>query len=244
MTLFFFAFLAGVLTILAPCVLPMLPIILGGAAGKDTNKKSVWIITLSLGASVFAFTLLLKVSTLFIDIPQSFWNWFTAIILMFLGVWFLFPHAWEKLSFKLGLGNKTQQLLANSQNKKGVTRDVLMGAALGPVFSSCSPTYFFIIATVLPQSFGVGIIYLLAYIAGLVLMLTAVALLGQKIIGKLKWATDANGWFKRGLGVVFIFVGISIGFGYEKKFEAALLDTGIYEFINLEDEFLREVVEE
>lgn len=68
MTLFIVSFLAGVLTILAPCVLPVLPVILAGSLGE----KGRWyphIIIFSLALSVVIFTVLLKVSTLFIDIP-------------------------------------------------------------------------------------------------------------------------------------------------------------------------------
>lgn len=236
------SFFAGALTILAPCVLPMLPIVLGGSVGSQ-KKRSTWVIPLSLGISVFIFTLLLKVSTLVFVIPQSFWTWFSALVLVFLGISFLYPKSWELLSFKLGLGGKTQALLQDSQNKEGIWRDILTGAALGPVFSSCSPTYFFIIATVLPQSIGTGLIYLVAYTAGLVLMLMAVALVGHKLIRRLKWATDAHGWFKRGLGALFIILGVAIGFGLDKEFEALLLDTGIYNFINIEDDVLQRVID-
>ena len=51
----------------------------------------------------------------------------------------------------------------------------MIGAALGPVFSSCSPTYALIVATVLPQSFLSGLFYISVYVIGLALMLLLVA---------------------------------------------------------------------
>lgn len=74
MTLFLASFLAGVLTILAPCVLPVLPVIL---AGSLSEKKSWYpsVVTFSLAISVVLFTVLLKVSTLFIGIPSDFWKY-------------------------------------------------------------------------------------------------------------------------------------------------------------------------
>ncbi len=74
MTLLLASFLAGILTILAPCVLPVLPVILAGSLG-ERQKWYPYLVTLSLAASVVIFTVLLKVSTLFIDIPQDFWKY-------------------------------------------------------------------------------------------------------------------------------------------------------------------------
>ncbi len=67
------SFVAGILTILAPCVLPVLPVVL---AGSVTEKKwwYPYLVTLSLALSVVLFTVLLKASTLLIDIPPSFWK--------------------------------------------------------------------------------------------------------------------------------------------------------------------------
>ncbi|MBP7062265.1 hypothetical protein KBA84_05715 [Patescibacteria group bacterium] len=62
MGLYLAAFLAGILTILAPCVLPVLPIILGGGLVEGKIKR-ILIICLSFIVSIVAFTLLLKVST-------------------------------------------------------------------------------------------------------------------------------------------------------------------------------------
>ena len=79
----FISFVAGVLTILAPCVLPVLPVILAGSL-SEKKKWYPYVVTFSLAFSIVLFTLLLKVSTLFIDIPQSFWKNFSGMILVFL----------------------------------------------------------------------------------------------------------------------------------------------------------------
>lgn len=93
MSLAFISFIAGILTILAPCVLPILPVIL---AGSVTEKKwwYPYVVTLSLALSIVIFTVLLKASTLFIDIPSSFWKYLSGTILLVLGLVYIFPHIW------------------------------------------------------------------------------------------------------------------------------------------------------
>ncbi len=60
-----------------------------------------------------------------------------------------------------------------------VLRAILTGAALGPVFSTCSPTYALLLATVFPVSFISGIIYTLIYALGLSLILVLIILGGR-----------------------------------------------------------------
>lgn len=74
MTLALISFIAGILTILAPCVLPVLPVILAGSI-TEKQKWYPYLVTLSLALSVVLFTVLLKVSTVFIDIPSVFWKY-------------------------------------------------------------------------------------------------------------------------------------------------------------------------
>jgi cytochrome c-type biogenesis protein len=115
---------------------------------------------------------------------------------------------------------------------------------LGPVFSSCSPTYFVILATVLPESFLVGTIYLLAYIAGLSVVLLLITLLGQKVMGRLLNLADDSGWFKKVIGALFIIIGIAIMLGLDKAFETAVLNTGLLDgVINIENSLLEENLE-
>jgi cytochrome c biogenesis protein CcdA len=89
----FGALVAGVLTTLAPCVLPLLPVIVCGSLGPSTavNRKRIYLLTLSLGFSVLMFTLLLKATTALIDIPTSVWQWISGIILIALGIVTIFP---------------------------------------------------------------------------------------------------------------------------------------------------------
>ena len=85
--------LAGMLTILAPCVLPILPVILAGSI-TEKQRWYPYLVTASLTLSIVLFTVLLKASTLFIDIPGKFWKYLSATILIVLGLIYIFPYAW------------------------------------------------------------------------------------------------------------------------------------------------------
>jgi len=54
------------LTILAPCVLPLLPVILGASVEDSKDKWRPYIIIAALSVSIIIFSLLLKATTLFI----------------------------------------------------------------------------------------------------------------------------------------------------------------------------------
>lgn len=219
------SFLAGILTILSPCVLPFLPVIIGGSLSNDHKWRPV-VITASLASSVVAFTLLLKWSTVFIAVEPQVWSIISGSIIVVLGIITVFPVLWDKVSAQFNFTGKSHELLEKSSHKESLWGSVLTGIALGPVFSSCSPTYALILATVLPQSFAVGLVNLIAYAIGLSIVLLLIAVFGQKIISRLKWAADPKGWFKRIIGILFIAVGIAIMLGIDKDIETALVERG------------------
>ncbi len=235
------SFIAGLLTVLAPCVLPLLPVIVGGSITDPRNKYKPYIVTLSLVVSVFVFTLVLKVATIFINVPQSFWTYVSGIILIVFGLITIFPTIYEKATLKINLiiSRKGNTVMADGLKKKSIWGDILIGASLGPVFSTCSPTYFVILATVLPQSTTQGLIDLLAYCIGLAISLLCIALIGQTFASKLEKASDPRGVFKRTLGVLFLIVGIFVITGYDKKFESYLLSSGaIFDITKVETRLL------
>lgn len=232
MALLILSFVAGVLTVAAPCILPLLPVIVGGTVVRD--QKAVWyrplVIAGSLAASVVAFTLLLKASTQLLGVPEVVWRIFSGVIVLLFGLNLLFPTVWDKFASKMYIGSN--KLLGKSSRQKGVGGDMLMGAALGPVFSSCSPTYALIVATVLPASFGRGLIYLIAYAVGLASMLLVIAYAGQAMVKKLGWLANPYGWFRKAVGILFIAVGLAVLFGWDKSLQSYILEKGWYDPIN------------
>ncbi len=226
------SFFAGILTVLAPCVIALLPVILGGSLGAKDPLRPI-IIVGSLGISVIIFTLLLKASTVLIGIPQSFWSYFSGGLILIFGITMAFPRIWNFIAFKLHL-HKSDSLL-----EKNSSSAVLLGASLGPVFTTCSPTYALILAVVLPQNFTVGLINLLVYTVGMLIPLLIIGYGGQRITQKLKWAVNPNGIFKRLLGALLILTGLMIFTGYDKVLEAKILDTGYTGPINIEKQLIK-----
>jgi len=240
MILLILSFFAGILTVFAPCILPLLPLIIGGSiTGDEKQKYRPYIIIGSLVVSLIGFTLLLKASTLLIGVDPKFWAYISGSLVIVLGFFTLFPGLWEEIIGKLGLQAKSQEALSSVyKNKNNIIGPILIGAALGPVFTSCSPTYAFVLASVLPTNFITGIIYLLAYSLGLGLVLLAIAIWGNKFLARFKWAADPHSAFRRSIGVIFIIVGLAVFTGLDKQFETWILTNGPTWYVNLDQSLL------
>ncbi|MDD5050132.1 MAG: cytochrome c biogenesis protein DipZ [Candidatus Pacebacteria bacterium] len=241
MLFLFISFVAGLLTVLAPCVLPLLPVVIGGSlSGEGVNRKKALTIVIALGISVILFTFILKVSTSFISIPESVWMWISGTILTLFGLITLFPSLWDNLKFAARINQKSNKILGVGYQKKSFWGDIIIGASLGPVFSSCSPTYFIVLATVLPASFFLGTIYLVSYTVGLCLALFVISLVGQNILNKIGDMADPKGWIKKVLGILFILVGLAVITGVDKQVEASLLlNAGVFDITQVEQKFLK-----
>jgi cytochrome c-type biogenesis protein len=245
MALLVLSFIAGVLTVAAPCVLPLLPVIIGGAvldAAKDKPERQ-WLrpvlIAASLAVSVVVFSLVIKGTTALLGVPQAVWQVLSGVIVVMLGVYFLWPHLWEVFALKSGVVNRSNAVLGKAYRRGGWMGTILIGASLGPVFSSCSPTYALIVATILPASFGQGLLYLVAYAFGMSVTLLLIAYLGQAFVTRLRWLANPNGWFKRIVGIAFILVGLAVMFGLDKDLQAFVLERGWYSPISNLEQRLR-----
>ncbi len=240
-----FSFVAGILTILAPCILPLLPVVVGGGSlfGNDktvVSLKHPLIITASLVVSVIIFTLLLKSTTLLLGIPTSIWAFISGGIILLFGLNLIFPALWERLMIATNLASTANRLMGQSQTARGIKKDILLGLALGPVFNSCSPTYALIVAAILPASFATGVVYLAAYAIGLGLALLLVSISGRVIVGKLKWLAAPGSLFQKIIGILFVIVGTAIIFGVDKQIQTFILDNGWYDpVMRIEESFRR-----
>jgi cytochrome c biogenesis protein CcdA/thiol-disulfide isomerase/thioredoxin len=216
MLLLLISFVAGILTILAPCVLPLLPVIIGGSLSGNARQKSrPYIIAGALAGSIILFTLLLKVSTILINLSPNTLTDASGALIIALGLVSVFPELWEKLIISLNWQATSQRFLGKGEQNRGrFLGPILIGVALGPVFSSCSPTYAFILASVLPKEFISGLLYLIAYSIGLVVTLLVVSLAGRRYISRFSWAIDTHSVFRRVIGIIFIVIGAVIITGH------------------------------
>lgn len=235
---FFIAFLAGILTAAAPCVLPIVPVILGGSVAEKDRFRP-YIVVGALFVSIIVFTLILKASTALIGIPPWVWNYLSGGIVIFFGLTLFLPSLWEKIQGKLKLYDKSNRFLGKGYTKGGFWGAIMIGAALGPVFSSCSPVYLLILSVTLPTNFAKGLFYIAGYALGLCLILLLVAKFGQVLINKFKWLEDPNGWFKRGLGFFLILVGIAVITGFDRGIQAWLIERGIYSPTEIEQKLVK-----
>lgn len=228
MTLLLLSFVAGLLTVLAPCVLPMLPVIVGGTLAQGGGHHRAITMVTSLALSLFIFTLILKVSTALISIPTTFWTYISGGIITFIGISFLFTGVWEKMIGMTSLGSWSNRLVGQGYLRQTRWGDVIMGSALGPVFATCSPIYFAIIATVLPVSMVTGITYLIAYVAGIAVIMLCVIIGGNKVLSRFNMLADPRGIFKRIIGIVLVIVGIAIMTGYDKELQKRIVTSNSF----------------
>ncbi len=239
MVFFLIAVLAGILTVLAPCILPLLPIVIGSSEteGRRISRRSLVVVG-SLSVSVVLFTLLLKASTLLIDITQMFWSVFSGTVIVLVGLAIVFPSLWARIPFVQKLNILSNKAVGTGYQKKNYYGDALIGLALGPVFTTCSPTYLFIIATILPAGFVVGFVYLLGFTLGLAISLLLIAYFGGQLVNKISSHMGATNRIKQIFGVLIILVGVAILTGYDKKLETAILDAGYGATINFEESLI------
>jgi cytochrome c biogenesis protein CcdA/thiol-disulfide isomerase/thioredoxin len=235
MLIFALSFLAGILTILAPCVLPVLPVILWGTLNESNYKRIVTIIV-SFVISIILFTFLLKVSTAFISIDQQVWKVISGIILILFGIISLFPELREQIKLLLKIKS-----ISWPKESKSLRWQILLWASLWPIFTTCSPTYTLIIATILPLSLITGIISIVLYALGLWFAVGMVAVFGKTLIKKLHIVSDGDWWFKKILGMLIILTGLSIITGFDKKIETSIIDSGWFWVTSLEENLIKHI---
>lgn len=237
MDLLYVSLLAGMFSVLAPCVASLLPALVArNSQGK--RVRSPLYIVLGLSVSVFVFSVLLRSTTALLGVSQQMWQFASGLIVIGFGVITLFPRLWERLAATLRLQQAGQSASSKALKQSGVWGDALLGASLGPVFSACSPTYGLIVAVILPKDPGEGLVYLAVFIAGLAAMLYLMLVGGSSVIRKLGWGINPHGWFKRIVGILLIVIGLSIVTGFDKDILSYMVEHGWFDWqMRLEHQF-------
>lgn len=241
MSLLIISFLAGMLSVLAPCVLPVLPVILWSSLWANKRYRPI-IIVLSLMFFIVFFTVILKISTAFINIPAIFWTYFSAVIIIAYGLTLIFPRVWDIFSIYIWL-NRANELSDKASKVEWLWGDILLWASLWPIFASCSPTYAILLSLVFPKSFALGLWYTIVYALGFGLFLLIVAYGGRAIIKKLNPIANPDSRFKKILGIILVITWLLIASWYIQKLQVNLLSSGSRDVTSIEQNLLQTVPE-
>jgi len=189
------------------------------------------------------FTILLKASTVLIDIDPKFWDYLSGIVLILFGITLIFPKLWSWLMIKTGIESWSQKNLESSSQKEGIWWPIGMGAALGPVFSSCAPTYGLLIATILPLDITSGLIGLTFYFIGLGSILLLITIFGRSILGKFRFFANPSWAFRKVLGVLVLLIGLMIVSGTVKKIQTWVVENWNFPIIVRIEEILNDQID-
>ncbi len=232
-----FSFLAGVLTIGAPCILPMLPIILGVSVGH-TSKTRPLFITLGFITTFSVAGLTLSFIVQKLMIAPDLLRTIAVVGLGIFGLLMLFPKLFEILAQRLsGFSTKAQLVSQKAGNKN--FGGFILGMILGLIWTPCAgPILGSILTLIATQSnFGLAIPLLVAYAAGAGVPMLAISYGGQAISTKVRSVAKYTNTIQKLFGGIILLLAVVMYFQYDLKIQAKLLD--YYSFPTLEQKLIK-----
>ncbi|WP_431081578.1 cytochrome c biogenesis protein DipZ [Pseudomonas thivervalensis] len=212
------AFLGGILTILSPCILPVVPFLFARA---DRSRGSV---LLTLGGMVLTFALvssLAVVSSEWVVRASSVGRQVALVVMVVFALSLIFSRVGIWLARPLvSLGNR---LDAGAGRMAGPVGSVLIGVATGLLWAPCAGPILGVILTgaMLQGASAQTSLLLLAYGLGSALSLGTLILAGRGLVGRLKLSLPITTWLRRGTGLAVLLAAVAIGTGADNRLLAA-----------------------
>ena len=233
MVLFFFAFLAGVVTIAGPCILPLLPIILGTSTVRAHASRPLFIV-LGFCVSFAVFAILFSVFGGLLGISPDAFRTIASIVIGLFGLSMLFPKIQETIFAKL------QPLLnritpRTDPTNSGLLSGFILGASLGLVWSPCAGPVLGSILTLVAakQNLTQAGALLIAYAIGAGLPMLLIAYGGQAAVNRIKSISKYTIAIQRIFGALIILVAIGLYSGLDRSFQTWLVLQAPWLFPNL-----------
>ena len=224
LTTLLFAFLSGVVMVLSPCVLPVLPFLLTGAIGG--RARPYGIIT-GFVASFTAFTLSLSGFVAVLGISGDAQRLISAGLLLAFSLTLLIPAlhaAFERVSARaVGSVTSTQP----QSPRDGWWGGVAVGGTLGVLWSPCvGPIMASVITLALSNAVTLQAFFVtLAFSIGTAIPMVAIMVGGRKLLNRVPWLLGNLNRIQRGFGVVLIVFADGIGFNLDRRFQTWVLDS-------------------
>lgn len=218
------AFISGLFTILAPCIWPLLPIVLADVTQSKSKRRPLGI-TVGVALSFTFFTLAISVLESSLGLNPNVLRKLAVVVLLVIGVSMVVPTFSRKMEASIsGLSGRFGGIGRNQRSDFG--GGFITGLALGVVWSPCSGPILASIAT-LAATNKVSlqlVIVTLIYVAGVSIPLFGFAVGGQKLLAKSRRLSRHTGRIQIASGVVLIITAAAIYTNYDKTLEAKLLN--------------------
>ncbi len=200
MTLLILAYLGGALTILSPCILPVLPFVLSGSGQPFMRGRLPMLAGMALTFAAVA--TLASVGGAWAVRANEYGRYAALALLAVFGVSLLVPRLAEALTRPVvALGNR----LADGDSSKASSpwAALLLGVATGMLWAPCAgPILGIVLTTAALQGASVqSSLLLLAYAAGAATSLAAALGIGGRLFAAMKRSMGTGEWLRRGLGV-------------------------------------------
>lgn len=220
--LILFAFLGGLVTILSPCILPILPIVLSGSLTSGKKRPFGVITGFILSFTVFTLSLstIIKLTGVSADSLRNF----SVFVVGFFGLTLIIPKL--QLLMEQFFSKLTKLTPKNNTNNEGFTSGLLIGISLGLVWAPCvGPILASIITLAATSSVTTSSFFVtLAYSIGTAIPMLAITYGGRQLLLKVPQLINNTGKIQKAFGIIMILTAISIYLNIDRKFQSFIIN--------------------
>ena len=218
------AFISGLFTILAPCIWPLLPIVLADVT-QSNSKRRPFGITAGVAISFAFFTLAISALESSLGFSPNVLRKMAVIVLLVIGISMVVPALSRRM--EASISSLSGRIGGVGKNQRSdFSGGFVTGLALGVVWTPCSGPILASVAT-LAATNKVSIqvvVVTLFYVAGVSIPLFGFAVGGQKLLSKSRRLSKHTGRIQIASGVIMIITAVGIYTNYDKTIEAKLLN--------------------
>jgi cytochrome c biogenesis protein CcdA/thiol-disulfide isomerase/thioredoxin len=216
-----FAFLAGIVTILSPCILPVLPIVLSSSVGGGKRRPIGIVIGFILSFTILTLTLSAIVHAT--GLSANALRYVAVAVIGLFGLSMLLPQTQEFI--ERAFSGLSGALPASISTKNGLLGGILIGLSLGIVWTPCAGPILAAVITLAATStvtLNTALI-MFAYATGTAIPMFAIVVGGRQLLAKAPGLTKRGAAIQRVFGGIMVLTAIALALGLDLRFQTYIL---------------------